>query len=441
MKTLVTGFLLLLMVAAFAVAGGKEEVAWGVQEGPVVVGISGERDRPLDPEKPDGEQFYADYLFGDKDYEVELRFYSTGASGADSQVQADIDAGDGPDILFDYMGRASFYANSKYAVDLTDYIAQDVIDQYIPSFLGLMQKDGGQYGIPGDAWISAMIVNVTLLERVGMGYIIEQGEWSIDEFLEASRKVKALGPDYYGYHLFSATTGGDYWFLGFLPGFGANLYADGKIALDTDAGRAALEFYRDFAKEGLCPPGPAAIPFNDFLASFQKGKILAYANSPQAVGPTFTELGSKSFASGSSEEAYVAMPFPFPKADGVKTAPVALGPDGAVVFRKPGGVSKEVIDALMTIIGPKAQEWAVTVDGRWSSLNTLVDVNVDNKAWQAGNAILQSEGVWDMGVGLAAYGAVRVLVPPLFQAVYTEELSIQEAIDRFVEEGNAALGF
>jgi len=202
-----------------------------------------------------------------------------------------------------------------------------------------------------------------------------------------------------------------------------------------------LEFYRDFAKEGLCPPGPAATPFNDFIASFQTGKILAYASNPSAPGPNLVEMGQNAFKAGTASEAFVAMPFPFPKAEGVKTAPIALGPNGALAFRKPGGVSKEVIDALMTVVGPRAQEFTSRVDSRFPSLTTLEGLNVGNLPWELGNAILQKEGVWDMGVGLAAYGAVRVLVPPLFQAIYTDELTVQEAIDRFVEEGNAALGF
>ena len=427
----------LLLIAATAWATGQRgaNAEWVTQDGPISIGLWGAADRPLDTDDPDGLKFYADYVFADMD--VELTFYSPGATGSAQPIDLDIAAGKGPDIYYDYMGRTSKYANARYAVDIAPYVGQEVLDQYIPSFLALMNKDGVQYGLPGEAWISTMIVNKTLLERVGMGEVIDDRAWTMDEFMEASRRVKALREDFYGYMLFSATSGGDYWFLGFLPSFGANLYDNGKIGLNTPEGIRALEWYRDYAKEGLAPPGASALGFSDFLASFQTGKFLAYAHSPSNAGPTGFETGKLAFEAGNSDYEYEMVVCAFPSATG-NPVPLAIGPDGGMIFRKPSGVSHEMIDAFLALTGKRNQEWRVNTDSRWSSLKVL-DIHPDGMQWAAGNEVLLANGVWDMGIGLAEYGAVRALVPPLFQAIYTGELTVQEAVDRFEKEGNAAL--
>lgn len=424
----------LLFVALVAFATGSEEATesgWVEQEGPVRVGIWG-GDAPIDASNSDSMLYYADYLFGDMD--VEMVFYNDSAE-ISHPIVLEVASGDQPDIYKDYLGRVSMFANARYAHAVTPLVGQELVDQYIPSFLDLMTKDGVLYGLPETAWISTMIVNVTLLERVGMLDVIEDGHWTIEEFLEASRRVKALGDDYYGYCLFSKDTGGDYWYLGFLTSFGADLYSNGQIAINSDAGRAALEFYKAYDTEGLSPPGPASRDDNAFQVSWHTGKYLATARNPEVAADI---TGEKSFETGLSEEAFKAVAIAFPTAEGIERAPVALGPDGVMMFDK-GGLSQEVVDVFTMISGLRAQTWRAKQNRRYSSLTALTGARPNDALYEAGSAILASEGVWDMGIGLQTYAPIRLLVPPMFQAIYTGELTIQEAIDRFDAAGSKIL--
>ena len=129
----------------------------------------------------------------------------------------------------------------------------------------------------------------------------------------------------------------------------------------------------------------------------------------------------------------------FPTAEGVEHAPLAMGPNGAMIFNK-GGISQEIVDVFKALTGYRAQLWRSKQDSRYASLYALQGARPNDPIYTSGSEILAREGVWDMGIGLKIYNPIRVLVPPLFQAIYTEELTIQEAIDRFERDGNRILG-
>lgn len=429
---LLTGMFLLLAVVAFAAGGEEGELEWAEQEGPVTVGLWGGRDYPMYPDNPDSLQLYEDYVFGGMD--VDLTFY-TDAAEEKHPLRAALAAGTHPDIYLDYMGRVSEYANSRYAVDVAPLVGQEVLDQYLPSFLSLMNKGGVQYGLPSTGWISVQIVNTTLLERVGMGDVLDKGYWTIDEFMEASRLVRALGDDYYGYVLFAANTGGDYWHMGFLPSFGVNLYENNLVSINTPEGLEALQFYKDYADEGLCPPGPAALCEMDLMSMWETGKILSTARHPALALPA---EGQKYFDQGLAEEPFTAVAVAFPRAPGVERVPIAMGPNGAMIFNK-GTITQEIVDAFIAIAGYRHQAYRAKQTGRYSSLFALSGARPNDSAFTVGEQIIADNGIWDMGIGLRTYNAVRLLVPPMFQAIYTGELSIQDAVNRFEIDANTAL--
>lgn len=410
----------MVLLAAFAFAGGKAEVAGG----PVTVGIWG-ADRPIDPKNVDSLAFYQDYLFGGTD--VEITWYHPG-DGAAQPIDLDIAAGTQPDVYSDYLGRTNKYANAKYAEELTPLLPEGTTDKFIPSFLDLMTKDGGLYGLPESAWAQCMVVNVDLLEQVGMGDVIADGGWTIDDFNEASRRVAALGDDYYGFIMFAASTGGDYWHLGFIPGFGAKLFENNQIALGSAEGLEAMRWYADYQYK---MPGAAGLDYSAMFSAFNTGKVLAQGGSWGHL-----TVGASSFEAGISETAFVTALVAYPHVRGVEAVPLALGPDGAMIFKGRG--SPAAVDALLTLTGERSQKWRVAMEGRFSSLKALEGLRSD-----AGHAILSDliakNGVFDLGLSLTEYTLVRNLVPPMFQAIYSGEMSVDAAVARFVAEGSEIL--
>lgn len=409
----------LVLVAAFAFAGGAPEE----EAGPVTIGIWG-ADRALDPDNQDSLAFYADYLFGDKD--VEFTWYHPG-DGAAQPVDLDVLAGNEPDLYFDYEGRVNKYANGRYAANLDDLLPEGTQDAFQQSFLDMLTKDGVLYGLPETAWAQCMVVNVTLLERVGMGDALDGG-LTMDEFMEASRRVSDLGPEYYGFILFAASTAGDYWHLGFIPGFGAKLFDNNCIVLDSPEGLAAMQWYSSYPY-GMA--GAAGLDYSAMMQEFRKGTVLAEGGSWGHLS-----VGQDSYDAGLVDEPFVTALVPYPHVDGVDKVPLALGPDAGIIFK--GHESAAAVDALLTITGERSQRFRVAMEGRFASLKSIAGLRNDEGHVALSNLIAEN-GVFDLGMSLTEYTQVRGLIPPMFQAIYTGELSVADAVARFVTEGNAIL--
>jgi len=309
-----------------------------------------------------------------------------------------------------------------------------VLDLYEPTYLDMMNKGGVQYGLVTTGWISVMSVNTTLLERVGMLDVIEDGRWTIEEFTEASRRVRALGDDYWGYVFFAADTGSDYWQLGFLPSFGANLYENNQATIGSPEGLKALQWYKDYADEGLAPPGAAALIERDFQVAWLTGKVLASASAPSWASP---QIAINAVEAGTAEELWDAVPMAFPTTPGVDRVGVAMGPNGAMIFNN-GTISQEIVDAFLAVTGYRHQAFRAAT-GRYASMKSLQGFRASDPYFMIGEQIIADNGLWDIGVGLRAYSAVRLLVPPMWQAIFTGELSVEDAATRFTIEANRLL--
>lgn len=409
--------LLVLMMVLVAVAS----FATGTQDSTktVTVGIWG-ADRPINPDYPDGPQFYKDFVLAG--YDVDIEWLSPG-DGAAQPVDLMVMSGTQPDVYLDYSGRINKYANSKYAVDLTNLVDTSIYQQ---SFLDLFTHDGGLYALPETAWAQLMVVNKTLLDRVGMGGAIQNGQWSMAGFMEASRRVYALGPDYYGFVMFGATTAGDYWNLGFIPGFGAKLFDNGKVALDSPQGIEALTWYKDYPY-GM--KGPAGLDYSAMMTAFRSGKVLAEGGSSSGLG-----IGKESYDAGIVKEPFETVLTTYPRVDGVTLVGLSLGPDAAMLFK--GGEAG--LPVLLALTGEKSQRYRVEHEGRFSSLKALSAL-ISNAGQQQVSDLIAANGLFDLGLSLTEYTEVRGMIPPMFQAIWTGELSVQDAVQRFATEANEAL--
>ena len=86
------------------------------------------------------------------------------------------------------------------------------------------------------------------------------------------------------------------------------------------------------------------------------------------------------------------------------------------------------------------QRITVKANGRFASMKSVgVDAVKDNPSWVQVTDIINRNGTFDTGVGLEKYSEVIGYWPPTLQAIFTGELTIQEAVDRFVREGNKVI--
>ncbi|KQO95713.1 ABC transporter substrate-binding protein [Leifsonia sp. Leaf264] len=109
------------------------------------------------------------------------------------KLQNAIKAGSGaPDVAqMEYYALPQF-ALSDSLVDLTDYGAADLEDQYTTGTWSSVAIDGGIYGLPQDSGPMAMFYRADVFEKLG---IEVPKTW--DEYLAAARTIHAADPTHY----------------------------------------------------------------------------------------------------------------------------------------------------------------------------------------------------------------------------------------------------
>ena len=400
----------------------------GIQGGDIPATYNREGRRLAEEEKSTDLLMYRDVLLADFPYKVEIRNYAADATTI--KMDVDIAGGDAPDAYWDYLGRVNKYANSKYALPIN--LTFEELDDYLPSALAPVMKGGELYALPGTFWAAVMVVNKPLVESVGLGSILEDGTWTIDEFLMIVDAVKAkYGPEYYGYPLFASGTGGDYWSsFGWFSSFGAKLYENGKIVVNSKEGIEALEFMKFMADAEIVPPGIAGLDYKVALSAMPKGTFVSAANSTNYTTRLVDPLNGV--------EKWQAIMMEWPRAPGVEKVPLAVGPDAGMVFAS----SKHPVEAMELIRylnSTKMQTLTSKAMSRYPSRKSVGNDFSTDPQWVIAAKMIEKNGTFDTGVGLEHYAEVRGLWPSTLQAIFTEEMTIQEAVDRFVEEGTAIL--
>jgi len=369
--------------------------------------------------------YWRDVILADFPYKVEIRNYA--ADNTTIKLDADIAGGDAPDVYWDYLGRVNKYANDKYALPINITFEEQA--DYLPSALAPVTKNGEVYALPGTFWAAMMIANKTLVDSVGLGVFLEDVSWTIEEYLMTVSAVQEkYGSEYYGYVLFASGTGGDYWSsFGWMSSFGAKLYDNGKIVIGSKEGIEALNFMKFMHDAGIAMPGAAGLSYRENLSAMASGNIVAAGNSSGAVALPIELLDG----SGTID----AVIMEWPRAPGIEKVPVSVGPDAGMVFASTKH-EVEAMELLRYINSTEIQQLICRMSGRFASRLSVGNVNADNPTWVTATDIIQRNGVFDSGVGLEKYAEIRNAWPPTLQSIFTGELTVQEAVDRFVLEGN-----
>ena len=435
--------LIMLILLTFSVWGaGKTEEPATVAEGftgTLTLGVQG-GDRaatfdrngtkiPLDDQSMDF-RYWRDVILADFPYDVEIRNYA--ADDTTIKLDADIAGGDAPNVYWDYLGRVNKYANSKFALPI--YLTFEELDDYLPSSLLPVTKDGKLYALPGSFWAAVMIVNKTLVESVGLGNILSDVSWTIDEFLMVVDAVQdRYGMEYYGYILFAVGTGGDYWSsFGWMSSFGAKLYDNGKIVVGSEEGIDALNFMKFMHDSGVAMPGAAGLSHTENLAAMANGNVVAAGSSVGAVIDPVELIDGSGFID--------AIIMEWPRAPGVEKVPVTVGPDAGMLFNVGDKAEQEAaMELLRHLNSTEVQKLLCKIGGRFASRKSVGNVLENNQPWVIATDIITRNGTFDSGVGLEKYSEVRNLFPPMLQAIWTNELTVQEAVDRFVSEGSKVI--
>jgi multiple sugar transport system substrate-binding protein len=147
-------------------------------------------------------------------------------------------------------------------------------DQLSPAHRKLAIYNGKTYALPFTAEASVLYYNKTLFKKAGLDP--DKPPTTYAEVLADARKIRALGPKYYGY-VFAGSCGGCNIFE-----FAPHVWASGGDVLSSDGKQAmfnspqvtdALSFYRELWQSGVMPSSVKTDAGSIQATTFSSGKV------------------------------------------------------------------------------------------------------------------------------------------------------------------------
>ena len=398
----------MLLFATITLAIFASPPAEKAEPGQVKVVLAAEGDFPIYPEGP---MYFADLIIPEFEAQTGAKVFVVNVNSPnDTTERLDmlISADRMPNVYWAYGGRAGIYASAPdKTLPLNDYIDQETIDKFYPSYIEMFSRDGNLYGLPCTSWATVGSVNGDILDRANGRGILDDGILTYDELAEVTRKLRADGSEYYASGLFAAETGGDYYLYTFwLAGHGAVLYnTDGSIGLNSPEGIEALTLMKDWYDEGLLPFGAAGLKDTDYTGQYiASDNTVAISHTP-SDGATWN---------------FVPIIMQGVRKLSVDKSPVASGIQVVVAFNTGTNAEKAAAAELVKLIS-SAKYQQIRVDaGRFPS---RFDVDTSNIAecYQIGIQNMADNGVFNMGLGTRHYVAMRFLWQTMIQSILTND--------------------
>jgi multiple sugar transport system substrate-binding protein len=199
---------------------------------------------------------------------VTLNLQIIGWNDIDQQTSTMIQTGNIPDIL-------NINAYASYAADGLLYSADEVLSpevaaDILPTFVRNGTVDGEFYGMPDLSSVRAMFYNVDLFEQAG----VEAPPTTWDEFVEAAKKITALGDGIVGYAQPLGAEDAQSELAMWLFNNGGDFKTDGEWTLNSPQNVETLEFMKSLSvTHGVTQNNPGSTNRTDgAFALFQAGK-------------------------------------------------------------------------------------------------------------------------------------------------------------------------
>lgn len=235
---------------------------------------------------------------------VELIFFNR--DGFFDKLQADLAAGTD---AFD-LNLLATYSIGRYAPYLKPVdLADDAAETYGDAVLSTMQFDGKQYGVPTDLSLHFLYYRKDLMDallsddaakaryaEIAEKYLGEAlmpknpDDWTWNDFaasaLYFTKSVNPDSPTRYGTVLQMKNLLFNMMVFHSLPrAYGANwLDADGKVTVDSDAYRQALDLYKLLTDLGATPKDSLSYEYAEANAAFGSGQVAAMVQWNAAAG-------------------------------------------------------------------------------------------------------------------------------------------------------------
>ena len=371
----------------------------------------------------------------------------------DSRIAADMPV----HFYSDYFSRTVGYLIPKsrgekiWALDLSKYWPQEEIDDFLPGILDPYWIDGELLATPEPIMMVAQRINLTLCEKVG--YELPPPEdWTIVEFLKMCEAIKkAEIPESYGTLMFAENRSGDWMYMGWLSSFGAKLFEGGdysKTVINTPAGMKLFTFWKMLQLEGYIP-FEAAILNDDHMIYSRVAGLLGAAGGRNGwvEDPAYQQ---SLVDQGIIDKPYTTAFYPYPKVPGVNKVPVIATYTLHVAFGSEDEEINKIVARFAYHMNSAATQRIWTYGIRPEHMGSRgipsrlsvpppFDEGEDMQWWIDAQAIMQENGVLDVGGSLSVYGDIRGSLFPVLQKLYTDKATPQEALDLYEAALNEVL--
>lgn len=175
-----------------------------------------------------------------------------------SNIDAQIQAGNPPDLF-----RVPYYTFGSYAgrgqlLDLTPYLPAGFADRFTPAAWAAVQNSGKAYGVPHHTDTSVIYCNKDALAAAGVRSVPTSLDeaWTWDEFQALLLQLRAKLPAGKFPFVYNWQGNGVTRWLSWLFEADGRFLAEDLVApaIDSAAGRAAVDFTRGFFERKLVPP-------------------------------------------------------------------------------------------------------------------------------------------------------------------------------------------
>ncbi|WP_204518149.1 ABC transporter substrate-binding protein [Brevibacillus fulvus] len=344
-----------------------------------------------------------------------------------AKVLAAISAGNQPDVTMVEVGSIGAFAEAKALEDLQPYAA-DTIDRYIPGLLGNSYWKDKLYAIPFNRSTPLLYLNRDMLKAAGLDPNGPKSWEELHEYAQKLTKSEGGKTSVYGF-----STPIDIWFYEALviESGGSILSEDGKqLAINSEAGKAPLEFWTNMIKEGVmkAPPGEK---YNAWDVAKQD-----FVN--QKVGMIFTSTGD---LKGLSESAKFDVGAAFMPANKEYGAPTG-GANLVILAKSPDAEKKAAWEFVKWMTDtPQSIKWS-TQTGYMPVTKEAVESEEMKKYYETAPnfevAVKQLEYAKARPM-VPAYKEVQEIIMTELQRAVLNQATADEALQNAVDKSNKLL--
>ncbi len=207
-----------------------------------------------------------------------------------------VQSGQTPDVVEMPDSWQGLYASNDMLVDLEARIAASGLEEKLTDkTLAMARNTGGKANmIPYGFYLRAMFWNKKIFAQAGM----TEAPKTMAEFVEASKKIKALGTGVSGYCLRGGVGGTNGWMMFMAAMRGSPEFFDeqGNSLLSDPESIKGAQFLVDLYKNGHAPRDSVNWGFNEIVSGFYSGKCAMLDQDPDALISIAKSMNSEDFA-------------------------------------------------------------------------------------------------------------------------------------------------